>query len=264
MEIIKYILLSLIQGIAEVLPISSSAHLIIFEHLFNIQNDNLAFEVLLHFASLLATLVYLRKEIARMLFGTYKYLVKKEQQSKESFMLIIYIIISMIPLIITSLIVKKLNINLHNLSLCGIMLIINSVILFNINHFQNQKLNLNKSLIIGIYQSIAIFPGISRSGSCLLGSNRAKLNLEDAKKYTFLLFLPSALGAFILESSNIKNLSIDNFQLFSILIITFLTTFLAFKIYEKIIKNNKISIFGYYTLFIGTLILLHQIIKGGI
>ena len=113
-EILKAIFIGIIQGITEVLPISSRAHLIIFEEMFNIRSNNLGFEVLLHMASLIGVIIYLRKEIKELIIGVFKYIVKKEIEYKDSFKLLIYMVISTIPIVIVTIIFKVLNINLHN------------------------------------------------------------------------------------------------------------------------------------------------------
>ena len=260
MLLIIYIILGIIQGITEVLPISSSAHLIIFEEIFNIRSNNLGLEVLLHMASLIGVIIYLRKEIKELIIGVFKYIVKKEEKYKDSFKLLIYMVISTIPIVIVTISFKLLNINLHNLLLVGIMLIINSFILFSMKNYKHNKniLNYKNSFIIGITQSIAIVPGISRSGSCLFGGYISKLDKDVSKKYAFLLFLPSVIGAFILELNNIKEIfTVDKSLILITLLITSIITFLSFKLIDLIINKDKLYIFGYYTLLLGIVVLIY-------
>lgn len=259
--LILYIILGVIQGIAEVLPISSSAHLIIFQEIFNIKFDNLAVEVILHIASLISILIYLRKEIIDIIKGTFKYITKKE--NKESFMMVIYMFISMIPITIITIIIKKLNINIYKLPLIGIMLIINSIILFSMKkrYESNNKINLKNSLKIGLTQTLAIMPGISRSGSCLFGAHLSKIESSIAKKYAFLLFIPSVIGGFITEISNIKEvITLSNNILIYIFVaftITIIVTYIALKIFERILKKEKIYMFGYYTMILGLILFIY-------
>ena len=259
--LILYIILGIIQGIAEVLPISSSAHLIIFQELFNIKFDNLAVEVILHIASLLSILIYLRKEILDIIIGTFKYITKRE--NKESFMMVIYMFISMIPITVVTLIIKKLNINIYKLPLISLMLIINSIILFSMkNKYKKENnLNLKSSFKIGLTQSLAIMPGISRSGSCLFGAHISKVESNISKKYAFLLFIPSVIGGFITEISNIKEvITLSNNILIYIFVaftITIIVTYIALKIFERILKKEKIYMFGYYTMILGLILLIY-------
>lgn len=259
MSIIIYIILGIIQGITEVLPISSSGHLLIFESLFGIKFDNMGFEVLLHMASLISIIIYLRKEIIGLLKGLYLYIIKKDIIYKDSLYMIIYLMISMIPLIVVALITKWLNLNFHNLAIVGIMLILNSVMLFSLKktYNKNKNLNLKNAFIIGLIQSIGIMPGISRSGSCLVGGNIVGLEKEKSRKYAFLLFIPSVMGSFILEFNNIKDIVLLDIGIIPIVItflITVISTYIAFKLFDYIIKKDKIYMFGYYTLTLGILI----------
>lgn len=259
--LILYIILGIIQGIAEVLPISSSAHLIIFQEIFNIKFDNLAVEVILHIASLISILIYLRKEIIDIIKGTFKYIIKKE--NKESFMMLIYMIISMIPITIITLVIKKLNINIYKLPLISLMLIINSIILFSMKnkHKKENNINLKSSFNIGLTQSLAIMPGISRSGSCLFGAHISKVDSKISKKYAFLLFIPSVIGGLITELTNITemfylNADIKIYILISF-IITIFITYISLKIFEKILKKEKIYVFGYYTMLLGLILIIY-------
>ena len=259
--LILYIILGIIQGIAEVLPISSSAHLIIFQEIFNIKFDNLAVEVILHIASLISILIYLRKEIIDIIKGTFKYIIKKE--NKESFMMLIYIIISMIPITIITLVIRKLNINIYKFPLISLMLIINSIILFSMKnkHKKENNINLKSSFNIGLTQSLAIMPGISRSGSCLFGAHISKVESNISKKYAFLLFIPSVIGGFITEISNIKKvITLSNNILIYIFVaftITIIVTYIALKIFERILKKERIYMFGYYTMILGLILLIY-------
>ena len=259
--LILYIILGIIQGIAEVLPISSSAHLIIFQELFNIKYDNLAVEVILHIASLISILIYLRKEILDIIIGTFKYITKRE--NKESFMMVIYMFISMIPITVVTLIIKKLNINIYKLPLISLMLIINSIILFLMkNKYKKENnLNLKNSFKIGLTQSLAIMPGISRSGSCLFGAHISKVESNISKKYAFLLFIPSVIGGLITELTNIKEIiSLNTDMKIYILIsfiITIFITYISLKIFDKILKKEKIYIFGYYTMILSLILIIY-------
>ena len=261
--LLLYIILGIIQGIAEVLPISSSAHLIIFQEIFNIKFDNLAIEVILHIASLISILIYLRHEILEIIKGTIKYIFKKDKNYKQSCMMIIYMFISMIPITIITIIIKKLNINIYKLPLIGIMLVINSIILFSMKkrYESNNNINFNNSLKIGLTQTLAIMPGISRSGSCLFGAHLSKIESSIAKKYAFLLFIPSVIGGFITEISNIKEvITLSNnilIYIFIAFIITIIVTYIALKIFERILKKEKIYMFGYYTMILGLILLIY-------
>ena len=268
-EYIKYIILGIIQGLTEVLPISSSGHLIIFQEIFNIQNNDLTFEIFLHLASLIAIILYLSKPLIKLIKGVYIYIIKKDKNYYQEFKYLIMIIISMIPIIIFTLIIKMLKITFNKLYTVGICLIINSLMIYILNKQKGNKtineLTYKNALYIGLFQMIGIFPGISRSGSCYVGTSFQKLNKNDSFEYSFFLFIPSVLGAIILEHKsmlNIFNLSQNMFFKYLIaFIITIFTTYFSFKFLMNIIRKQKLNVFSIYSLIIGITILIFSIVK---
>jgi len=271
-EYIKYIILGIIQGITEVLPISSSGHLIIFQEIFNIQNNDLTFEIFLHLASLIAIILYLSKPIKRLIKGVFLYIIRKDKNYTTEFKYFIMLIISTIPIVIFTLIIKSLNIEFNKLFIVGICLIINSIMIYILNKNNGNKainnLTYKNALYIGLFQMIGIFPGISRSGSCYLGTSLQKLNKDDSAEYSFFLFIPSVLGALVLEYKNIFSIFDLNQDMFLkyilAFVITIFTTYFAFKILMKIIRKKKLKIFSIYSLIVGILIILYSIIKNKI
>lgn len=271
-EYIKYIILGIIQGITEVLPISSSGHLIIFQEIFNIKNNDLTFEIFLHFASLIAIILFLSKPLIKLLKGLIIYIIKKDHNYYNEFKYFIMLIISTIPIVIFTLIIKLLNISFNKLYIVGFCLIINSVMIYILSKQKGDKdicnLTYKNALYIGLFQMIGIFPGISRSGSCYLGTSSQKLNKDDSTEYSFFLFIPSVVGAIILEYKNIFSIfSLEQnlfFQYLTAFIITIFTTYFSFKFLLKIIKKQKIKIFSIYSLIVGILILIYSLINKNI
>lgn len=258
-ELLKYIIIGIVQGIAEVLPISSSAHLIIFSKILGLEN-NLAFEIFLHLGSLFAVIMFLRKKILKLLLNVYKYLIKKQKEFKKDFLYFCYILLStLIVVIVTVLFNDYLEVVNNYVWLVGIFLIINGIMLFIFfnNDKKNNRENLNykDAICIGLFESIAILPGISRSGACLIGGRVRKLDNETSGDYTFMLFIPAVIGGFVLKVRNISELVINNNIICYItcFIITSITTFISFMFLLKIIKKGKLSYFGYYCVILGLL-----------
>lgn len=258
-ELLKYIIIGIVQGIAEVLPISSSAHLIIFSKILGLKN-NLAFEIFLHLGSLFAVIMFLRKKILKLLMNVYKYLIKKQKKFKKDFLYFCYILLStLIVVIVTVLFNDYLEVVNNYVWLVGIFLIINGIMLFIFfnNDKKNNRENLNykDAICIGLFESIAILPGISRSGACLIGGRVRKLDNETSGDYTFMLFIPAVIGGFVLKVRNISELVINNNIICYItcFIITSITTFISFMFLLKIIKKGKLSYFGYYCVILGLL-----------
>lgn len=256
-------MLGIIQGISEILPISSSAHLIIVSNILNIPQDDLTLEVFLHLASLLAVIFYMRKTIKRIIIGSYIYLIKKDRKYYQDFLLLFNMIISTIPIVIVTLIFGDyLDLISSNILIVGFLLIINGIL---INVFKGEdreeRITLKDSLVIGMFQCIGVLPGISRSGSCLLGAKKCKIKKEVAAEYAFLLFIPAAFGATILKIKNISKL-IYNRELIMYIItfmVTALITYLSLCLLLRIIKKGKIKIFSIYCILVGLLIVIFNL-----
>ena len=268
-KVLKYIVLGLVQGIAEVLPISSSGHLIIVENLFNAQDDNLAFEIFLHLASLIAILFFLRKKLWALIKGFCLYLVRRKEEYKLEFKYGIMVIISTIPVVIFTLLFKDLIDKVNGtLWVVGLLLMVNGVVLWTLSHIKGtrkkEELNYLDALVIGCGQCFGIFPGISRSGSCLCGAFTRKIEKETAADYAFILFIPAVLGATVLEFTHFSEISIDTsmLALYGIsFIVAMVTTYFSFVLLLKVIRKGKLSWFGYYCLAIGLFTFIYGLVK---
>ncbi len=266
-ELLKYILLGILQGITEVLPISSSGHLIIVSSLFGIKEESITFEVFLHLASLIAILFFLRKKIKQLVVGCYLYLFKKDKNSKNEFLYLIKIIVATIPLVIFTIIVKMLGYKTSNVLMVGICLIINAILLFVLTRdsLKNSKKNITikDALIIGAFQMIGLFPGISRSGSALCGCFNRKISKEEATEFAFMMFIPSSIGALVLEFNNLKGIISLPPSILSCYLIAFflamITTYISFQFLSKVIRNNKLSIFSIYCILIGIIAIFYSL-----
>lgn len=265
-ELVKYILLGILQGICEVLPISSSGHLIIVSTILGIKEDNLAFEVFLHLASLLAILFFLRKRIKQLIVGCFRYLFKKEKQYQYEFQYMLKLVIATIPLVLFTLVMKKLGYQTNRLLIVGICLIINAIMLFLTNKKTAKKgkqdISFRNALVIGAFQMFGLFPGISRSGSCLSGCFQQNIDKEKAKEFAFMLFIPSAFGAMVLEMDNLKMLfalpSADVACYCISFFLAMITTYISFQFLSKIIRDNKLSYFSLYCILMGILVIIYS------
>jgi undecaprenyl-diphosphatase len=267
-ELIKYLIIGIVQGLGEVLPISSSAHLIIFEEMLGINDDNLTLEVFLHLASLVAIIFFLRKKLIKLISGFFKYLFKREEEDFIEFKIGCFLIISTIPIVIVTILFKKwINTISSNILFVSLFLVVNGIFLLIINNIKGnkniEKMNILDALTIGLFQCLGIFPGISRSGSCIYGANFRKLEKNSSAEYAFLLFVPAVVGATILEFKNFGNLIVENnlWMYLITFIVTCIITYFAFEILLKTIKKGKIKYFGYYCILIGIINGLLNIIK---
>ncbi len=268
-SVIKYIILGLVQGIAEVLPISSSAHLLIVSDILGLSDGSLTFEIFLHLASLIAIVFFLRKKLWILIKGFCLYVFKKNKEYKIEFTYCIMLVISTIPIVIVTLFLKDYLEQFDSMIwLVGLLLIINGIALWIMPRIKGTRtkedLNYVDALVIGATQCFGLFPGISRSGSCLYGAFARKIEKETAADYAFVLIIPAVLGATVLKlvSGDFSKIASDQWILYGIsFIVALLATYFAFVFLLKIIKRGKIGYFSYYCVAIGLAVLIYGLCK---
>lgn len=260
LELIKYIFVGILQGISEILPISSSGHLIVFQDIFNINtNNSVTFTILLHFASLCALLIYFRKTLIDLIKGTFLFVFKKDNQQKEKFLLMLYIIIASVPVgIIGILFEDKIESVFSNLLFVGINFIFTSALLFVISNIKNKNehnVTLKSAIITGLFQVISIFPGISRSGATISGARISGLEENKAKNFSFLLFIPVALGSFIFSLDDASKMLLESKNTLILSVIsmcfTFVFTYLSLLFVLKKFTNKHYKYFSLYLFLLG-------------
>lgn len=246
MAIWSTILLAIVQGATEFIPVSSSAHLVILPTFFKVSQPTLFFDVSLHFGTFLALLIYFRKEI----IGFFK-------SSKENFNLFVAILIATFPAVLAGVLFKDFFEKIFQKPLwAAFFLIINGLLLIlaeRLATFKKEGLNLNciESLMIGVAQAFAIFPGISRSGATISAGLFLGLKREEAARFSFLLALPIFLGTFLFE---IKDLTLSHVPLLKTAIgvlVSFVTGYLVIDFLLKYLKKGSLYLFAFYCLLVG-------------
>ena len=204
LDILRYIFLGIIQGITEPIPISSSGHLVIIKNLldFNALND-LNFEIIVNFGSLIAILIIYRKKIAELIGDFFKYLKTKELKYYNHYKYCWLIVIGTIPAGILGLIFKdKIDLISSSVKLIGVALLITAVALFIVRKINGNKsdkeITYKDSIIIGLFQAVALIPGISRSGATMVGGLFRDLKKETALDYSFMLYIPISVATMVL------------------------------------------------------------------
>lgn len=243
-EIFSALILGLVQGVTEWLPVSSSGHLAILESVFKLR-ETIFFNVLLHLASLLAILVYLRSDI----FILVKDIFKKK---KESVQYLSFIIIGTLPIAFVGIIFKDAVEGLFmDLGAVAIALIFTGIVLLSTKKKSVFSLDLNHktAFLIGVAQSIAVIPGISRSGMTIASAMLIGMKREDAARFSFFLFIPAILGATLLElySVPLRFFSFSNMMGF---VAAFSVGLLSIRYLMKIVRNDRFYRFAYYCFFI--------------
>lgn len=275
MDVLEALLLGILQGLTEYLPVSSSGHLAIGSQLLGIEaNENLIFTVAVHVATVLSTLVILGHEIIKIFKGTFRPLDPANAgmglygrfNKDQRYML--NIIVSMIPIGIIGVFFKDKveEIFGSGLLVVGVCLVVTAFLLmfsFYAKPRQKQEISLRDAFIIGIAQSIAVLPGLSRSGSTiatglLLGNNKSGI-----AQFSFLMVIPPILGEAILDTIKAihggAEAAIGELPVMS-LVVGFLAAFvsgmLACKWMINIVKRGKLIYFAYYCLVVGILVIL--------
>lgn len=251
------LLLGLIQGLTEFLPISSSGHLVIFGNLLNINNQGITFEVFVHFGTLLAIFFAFKDDIISIL--------------KKPFQKLTYLIIAgSIPTAIIGLTFKDIFEEMFSsLLVVGFALIITGILLWVAEMMKNSNKNLLRmryfdAVLIGIAQAAAITPGISRSGSTIAMSLFLGVERKTAARYSFLLAIPAVLGATLLKLLDLfKEPSTMMFVGPYILgtIMATVSGYFAIKVLLKLLEERKLKYFSIYCWAVGILIILTNLIS---
>ena len=263
----KSIVLGIIQGLTEFLPISSSGHIVIAKELFFINSIGIFYEVFMHFGTSISIIVVFRKEITDIVFSFFtgiKYLLAKRSLNSElikdrNFKLGIYIILATIPAGIAGVLFEGILLKLfENSFFVSIALIFTGIFLFSTRYIKegNSNVKLFNSLLIGCAQALAIIPGISRSGMTVGLGLFLKIKREKAVRFSFFLSLPVILGATVLKLFEISNYNLNLEELIQIFIASlsaFFTGYIAIKLLLKVVIAGKFHIFSYYCILIGIL-----------
>lgn len=260
-EVLKYILLGIVQGVCEVIPVSSSAHLIICERIIGISSNDLFLEMFLHIASLIAILIFERKIIISLIKGFFLYLFGKKEE-KDSFLMVIYLVIVTIPLVVFTIIFENVIYYVSaSLFIIGLCLVFNGILLNICNRIKTkrEKMNYKDALTMGLFQCMGAFPGISRSGSCLCGAFARGLSKDKASDFAFLMFIPVMFGVIAKTLMSVENLSIDVSKI-PLLFISFIVsgyfTYWSLGFLKKMIDKGRVVIFSYYTLILGIVLII--------
>ncbi len=259
-ELLKYLLLGFVQGACEILPISSSGHLIIFQYIMGREEVNLAFSVFLHFGSLIAVSIFLRKRIVELLSGTYKYLIKKDRNYYNQAHYCLLLVLSTIVTGIIGLVFEDKVQQISTLGFVGCALIINGICLLIVNRISNKATKtINnmpwwKAVLIGLGQGVGILPGISRSGATLGTSIAVGVKKEVAAEYAFLLFIPVEFGALIISIDDLMTTEKSLIIPYILgMVIAAITTYFALVLFLGVIKKKKINYFSFYSLIVGVI-----------
>lgn len=280
LELIKYVILGIVQGLTEFLPVSSSGHLVLIENIPNFSlegaTNNHFLNVIVHFGTMIAVIIVFREKIWELIkeFLTIPIHIKNEGLKKAfnrpNTRFIIAVIIGTIPAIIVGLILREyMKLIENNLLIVGCMFLVTAIILFVSKIFDDKakktedeesgKLTITKAISIGVAQSIAIMPGISRSGTTITTGRAMGLSKDISASFSFILSLPAIFGATVLEildildviqNEGINKLNINVFGTSIAFVFSLIIGIIALKFLIHFLRQGKFFYFGFYVLAI--------------
>lgn len=271
MNLIQAILMGIVQGLSEFLPISSSAHLVFTSNFYKVfkgieivqhSNEEVFFDIMLHFGTLIAVLIFFRKDIAAIIKALWEGVKTKDFSNREA-KLGLYIIIGTIITIILALPMQGFAEKLvFSPEIVGLLLVATGILLFGAEYFsnhhqKNNEMTLKNSILIGLAQGLAVLPGLSRSGWTIATGLFSGLDRVTAARYSFLLSIPIILGASMLYPV----IKIDlhealTYNWIAILwgtIASGIVGYLCIKYFMKFLAKFSLAIFGYYCVIAGLL-----------
>ena len=254
MNLLESILLGFIQGITEFLPISSSGHLVIGNHILGIKNDDILFEVIVHLATLLAIIYYYKNDIIDICKGTFN-------KNKNDLEYLLFLIISTIPAVLIGLIFNNQIKFLYNIKYVPFFLLLTGFILFLSKFAKEKPLKLNYVFvfIIGLSQAFAILPGISRSGITITTALLLGINRKEASKFSFFMAIPVIVGALFLELTKLNQVSPHNIGNLTIgFIVSAFVGYFSISWLIKLINKLHFWKFSFYTWSIGIIFLINN------
>ena len=248
-EFIEVLILSAVQGISEFLPISSSAHLILVSNFYDLKTGSLLIDISLHLGSLFAIVFYFRKDLLDL---------KKNKKILQ------LIVVGSIPLIIFGYILHSTELiyHLRNIKIIAWTTLIFGTILFfadqqKFNREISSNLNIKSIIFIGLFQVLALIPGVSRAGITLTAARILKFNRVDSSKISFLLSIPALMGASFLGLKDIVNQSIEiNYLIIISVVLSFLFSYITIKFFLNYINKFSLNIFVIYRIFIALILFL--------
>lgn len=273
MDILQAIIIGLVQGLTEFLPVSSSAHLIFIQQALGLSNVPLAFDVLLHVGTLVAVFVYFFSDIIQMIQGFFYSLldlrdgnfipeIRRDPYKKLAWLTII----ATIPVGVVGILFKDIIEEMFaGLTVPAFLLLITGCLLYvsqrmNSGKIDVQNITIKEALLMGCGQAIAVLPGLSRSGTTIAAGLFAGLDKEFAAKFSFILSIPAILGAAVVQLKDLSGGSIEIGACLAGFIVAVISGYFAISFLLKIVREKSLDIFAYYCWIVGVIVLVGSIL----
>ena len=262
MTVIEAILLGIVQGITEFLPVSSSGHLTVARNLMGLDEIPMLFDVMMHLPTLLAVVLVFRKRIGALFASLFRFLTRSTREDdRENLRLIVIIIIASLTTAVIGLGVERLQKSFPvSIKLVGGFFLVTAAVLIASRFFHGSRghrsrgyesLKLKDALLTGAAQGLAVLPGISRSGMTIAASLACGIERKKAGEYAFILSIPAILGALALEVKDLDLLPVDPYFLTAGLISSFVVGLLSLLLLLRIIRKGRLYLFSIYLIPMG-------------
>ncbi len=250
------IFLGIIQGLTEFLPVSSSGHLVLFQKIFGVEVDCLLFDIVLHLGTLLAVVIIYHKSIWDLIKHPFS---EKAQK----------LVFATIPTVVIAVLFKDIFKNSFGGEFLFVGFFVTAIIMFIAhysckNNYQYKSLTRGGAVIMGVFQGLAIFPGVSRSGSTITSALVQGVRRNESAEFSFLMSIPAILGSLIFE---IFDVGVSSFNVsFAVLLAGFVSSaisgYIAIKFMLKVIKKAKFAWFGVYLALLSIILVFNQFVFG--
>lgn len=257
MGIIESIILGIVQGLTEFLPISSSGHLVLLQNVFGVSEPNLFLDVMLHFGTLLAVVIVLWKDIAEIF---------KNILGKKTWLLVV----ATLPAIIATILFKNFFEQTFGgkylgfeFLVTGILLTIAESVYEQVSSRKYNDISFVDAIVMGVMQAFAIFPAVSRSGATIAGGLLRRMERKTVAKFAFLMSVPGILGSLVMEGADLVKGNIGNVDWVGAglgVLFAFGAGLLAVKFMIAFVSQKRMYGFAIYTLILGTLVVLDQFV----
>ena len=253
---LQFFLVGIIQGVTEFLPISSSGHLVLFAKLTNWEDQGLFTDIAVHFGTLFAVIIYLRKDIYYFFTNIFQFKILEDQ-------IIFKIILATLPAIILGyFIYDYVSLYFRSIQLIALSSIVFAIILFFADRVKMESKGWNRvtyieALIVGLFQVLAFIPGASRAGVTITGARLLGYDRVNAVRFSMILSIPIILASMTLSLINILNeeyVSVNLYQSFFASLVAFITALLSIMFLMRFIKKANFNIFIIYRIVLGIIL----------
>ncbi|WP_078391290.1 undecaprenyl-diphosphatase UppP [Shouchella patagoniensis] len=269
MSLLEAIILGLVQGLTEFLPISSSAHLIIVQSMFNMTFDGFSFEILLHLASVLAVILYYRNDLIEIIRGFFAFFKNRTPQNKSMFFFAIYLVVATAITGIAGIMFEDYISETFKAPIfIALALVVTGLFLIIIERFvrhgnrTEKEMTIWDSIFVGLGQCLALVPGLSRSGTTLIVGMFAGLSKETAVRFSFLLSIPVILGSSVLAIDDLTSgVLLEQTEILALslsFIVTFIASWLGIVFFINLVRRSKLVYFAIYCFIVAILVFIFR------